>query len=66
MTFRQGGILRTMSSDERRRQMDRVQDAIRITERQATAEELTEAAAVLAIEPEAVQPELHLRRGARE
>jgi hypothetical protein len=61
MTFRCGGILRSMSDDERRRQMDRVRDAIQITERQATPEELTEAAAPLATEPSARQPELDLK-----
>jgi hypothetical protein len=60
MTFRQGGILRSMTDDERRRQMDRVQDAIRITERQATPDELTQATALLAIEPSTRQPELDL------
>jgi hypothetical protein len=60
MTFRCGGILRTMSSEDRRRQMDRVQECIRITERQATPEELAKAEAILAIEPNTRQPDLDL------
>jgi hypothetical protein len=53
-----------MTPEDRRRQLDRVQECIRITERQATPEELTEAAALLATEPSARQPELKLRKKA--
>lgn len=61
MTFRCGGILRSMTPEERRRQMDRLQECIRITERQATPEELAEAAAVLEIESSQRQPGLALK-----
>ena len=61
MTFRCGGILRSMTPEDRRRQMDRVQECIRITERQATQEELDEAAAVLGLEPSPRQPGLSLK-----
>lgn len=60
MTHRCGGILRSMSDTERRQQMDRIRDAMLLTERQAAREELTKAAALLAIEPCALQPELEL------
>jgi len=53
--------MRSMSDAERHAQLDRVRNAISITERQATQQELAEAAAVLASAPGTRQPELELK-----
>lgn len=61
MTFKQGGILRSMTDAERHQQMDRIRDAIRLTDRRATPDEITKAAALLAERSSARQPELELK-----
>lgn len=61
MTFRCGGILRQMDAGWYRRQQEHVREALAIAERQATPEEITKAAALLATEPSARQQELKLK-----
>lgn len=57
MTFKQGGILRANNAEWHRRQAAHAQEAIALCDRAPTDDEITKAAALLASEPSARQPE---------